>query len=74
MKIKSRIPQKLYSIIDLKMRENNIKRYEIAEKIGVSKQTISDNLLKLKDGKSVQLKFLMDISEVLNIELFNFTF
>lgn len=65
-------PQKLYSIIDLTLRKKGIRRYQIAKKIGVSKQSVSDNLLRLKDGKSVQLKFLLDICEVLNIELFNF--
>ena len=45
------IAQKLYSKIDLFLRENNLNRYEVANRMGHRKQAVSEILLKLKDGK-----------------------
>ncbi|WP_276796214.1 hypothetical protein [Fusobacterium gonidiaformans] len=59
--------KKLYSEIDLFLREKKLNRYEVAEKMGVSKQNVSDNLLKLKDGKPVNLGWILKLEETLDI-------
>lgn len=67
-----KIAKNIYSKIDIFLRENKMNRYEIADKIGVSKQTISDILLKLKDGKFPKLKTLLKLQDYLGIELIFF--
>ena len=67
-----KIAKNIYSKIDIFLRENKMNRYEIADKIGVSKQTISDILLKLKDGKFTKLKTLLKLQDYLGIEIIFF--
>lgn len=69
MKKNEKIAKELYSKIDLKLREKKLHRYQLAEKIGVPKQTISDFLLNLKDGKLPKsLEKFFKIVSVLDID------
>lgn len=66
------IAQKLYSKIDLYLRENKINRYEVANKMGRRKQAVSEILLKLKDGKFPRLQNLLKLQETLGITIIFF--
>lgn len=66
------IAQKLYSKIDLYLREKKINRYEIANKMGRRKQAVSEILLKLKDGKFPRLQNLLKLQEALGITIIFF--
>ena len=61
------IAQKLYSKIDLFLRENNLNRYEVANKMGVS-----EILLKLEDGKFPRLQSLLKLQEALGLPIIFF--
>ena len=66
------IAQKLYSKIDLYLRENKINRYEIATRMGHRKQAVSEILLKLKDGKFPRTQSLLKLQEALGIHIIFF--
>ncbi|MEX6519040.1 hypothetical protein AB6N29_03515 [Fusobacterium animalis] len=66
------IAQKLYSKIDLYLRENKLNRYEIAVKMGRRKQAVSEILLKLKDGKFPRTQNLLKLQEALGINIIFF--
>lgn len=66
------IAQKLYSKIDLYLREQKINRYEVANKMGRRKQAVSEILLKLKDGKFPRLQNLLKLQEALGITIIFF--
>jgi len=66
------IAQKLYSKIDLYLRENKINRYEIATRMGHRKQAVSEILLKLKDGKFPRTQSLLKLQEALGISIIFF--
>ncbi len=66
------IAQKLYSKIDLYLREKKINRYEVANKMGHRKQAVSEILLKLKDGKFPRLQNLLKLQEALGITIIFF--
>lgn len=66
------IAQKLYSKIDLYLRENKINRYEIATRMGHRKQAVSEILLKLKDGKFPRTQSLLKLQEALGINIIFF--
>nr|DAI56054.1 MAG TPA: DNA-binding protein [Caudoviricetes sp.] len=67
-----KIAQKLYSKIDLYLRENNLNRYEVANKMGHRKQAVSEILLKLKDGKFPRLQSLLKLQEALEMPIIFF--
>lgn len=66
------IAQKLYSKIDLYLREKKINRYEVANKMGRRKQAVSEILLKLKDGKFPRLQNILKLQEALGITIIFF--
>lgn len=66
------IAQKLYSKIDLFLRENNLNRYEVANRMGHRKQAASEILLKLKDGKFPRLQSLLKLQEALGLPIIFF--
>lgn len=66
------IAQKLYSKIDLYLRENKINRYEVANKMGHRKQAVSEILLKLKDGKFPKIQSLLKLQEALEMPIIFF--
>ena len=66
------IAQKLYSKIDLYLRENKINRYEVANKMGHRKQAVSEILLKLKDGKFPRIQSLLKLQEALEMPIIFF--
>ena len=67
------IAQKLYSKIDLYLRENKINRYEVANKMGHRKQAVSEILLKLKDGKFPRIQSLLKLQEALEMPIIFFS-
>lgn len=68
------IAKKLYIKIDFSMRKSKIRNYQLAEKIGISMQYMSDLLLALKDGKLIHLKYLLKIQEILGEAFIFFDF
>lgn len=66
------IAQKLYLKIELFMRENNTNRHRIAEKMGHRKQSVSEIMLRLKDGKFPRISSLLKLQEALGTTLIFF--
>lgn len=68
------LSKKIYSKIDLLLREKKVNRYEAAEKIGISKQAFSDMLLRMKDGQMPKLTTLLSLQDFLEEEIIFFKF
>lgn len=59
------LSKKIYSKIDLIIREKKLTRYKVAEKLGLSKQAFSGLLLRMKDGEMPKLTTLLSLQECL---------
>lgn len=65
-------PERLYNIIITELANKKIKRYMLAQEIGMKNSTFSDQLNKLKKGEYIPIPVLLAIGEVLGKDLIFF--
>lgn len=59
----------IYDLIDLETRIQYRTRVALAEKIGVTRSTLNNNLKKLELGENITLDVLLKMLDALNLEI-----
>ena len=60
--------KELYKILENKIKEKQIKRIELCEKIGIVSSTLSEQLNRLKNGDAIMTSTLFRIMLALDID------
>lgn len=65
-------PERIYDIIITELKNKKIKRYMLAQEIGMKNSTFSDQLNKLRKGEYISIPVLLAIGKALDKELIFF--
>lgn len=66
------IPIKIYEVIESELKRKKIKKYMLAEEIGMKSNTLSDQLKKLKNGNFPPIDTLQKIQNALKVDIIKF--